>query len=81
MGIGCVAAIIIRQLMKNYFKYAQVIMGVACITTKIVTIFFIVPDLEDYHIYPTPPLGQDMAQGQFLAEFNRFEFRVFFLLD
>ena len=34
------------------------------------------------HIYPTPPLGQDMTQGQFLkAEFNRFEFRVFLLLD
>ena len=27
---------------------------------------------------PTPPLGQDMTQGQF---FNRFEFRVFLLLD
>ena len=26
---------------------------------------------------PTPPLGQDMTQGQFLSEFNRFEFRVF----
>ena len=24
-----------------------------------------------YHIYPTPPLGQDMTQGQFLsAEFK-----------
>ena len=35
-----------------------------------------------YHIYPTPPLGQDMTQGQFFkAEFNRFEFRVFLLLD
>ena len=33
-------------------------------------------------IYPTPPLGQDMTQGQFfLAEFSRFEFRVFLLLD
>ena len=21
----------------------------------------------DYHIYPTPPLGQDMTQGQFLS--------------
>ena len=30
---------------------------------------------------PTPTLGQDMTQGQFLAEFNRFEFRAFFLLD
>ena len=20
-----------------------------------------------YHIYPTPPLGQDMTQGQFLS--------------
>ena len=27
---------------------------------------------------PTPPLGQDMTQGQF---FNRFEFRVVLLLD
>ena len=35
-----------------------------------------------YHIYPTPPLEQDMTQGQFfLAEFNRFEFKVFLLLD
>ena len=36
-----------------------------------------------YHIYPTPPLGQDMTQGQFFfyAEFIRFEFRVFLLLD
>ena len=34
------------------------------------------------HIYPTPPLGQDMTQGQFFkAEFNRFEFRVVLLLD
>ena len=33
-------------------------------------------------IYPTPPLGQDMTQGQFFkVEFNRFEFRVFLLLD
>ena len=33
-------------------------------------------------IYPTPPLGQDMTQGQFFkAEFNRFDFRVFLLLD
>ena len=30
---------------------------------------------------PTPPLGHDLTQGQFLAEFNRFEFRVFLLLD
>ena len=31
---------------------------------------------------PTPPLGQDMTQGQFLkVEFNKFEFRVFLLLD
>ena len=29
------------------------------------------------YIYPTPPLGQDMTQGQFL----RLEFRVFLLLD
>ena len=35
-----------------------------------------------YHIYPTPPLGQDMTQGQFFKRrFNRFEFRVFLLLD
>ena len=34
-----------------------------------------------YSYLPTPPLGQDMTQGQFLAEFNRFEFRVFLLLD
>ena len=34
------------------------------------------------HIYPTPPLGQDMTQGNFFkGEFNRFEFRVFLLLD
>ena len=34
-------------------------------------------------IYPTPLLGQDMTQGQFFfkVEFNRFEFRVFLLLD
>ena len=38
--------------------------------------------LSCYHIYPTPPLGQDLTQGQFIsAEFNRFEFRVFLLLD
>ena len=30
---------------------------------------------------PTPPLGQDMTQGQFLVEFNRFDFRVFLLQD
>ena len=34
-----------------------------------------------YPFYRTPPLGQDTAQGQFLAEFNRFEFRVLLLLD
>ena len=34
---------------------------------------------DNYHIYPTPPFGQDMIQDQ--AEFNRFEFRVFLLLD
>ena len=26
---------------------------------------------------PTPPLRQDMTQGQFYAAFNGFEFRVF----
>ena len=36
----------------------------------------------NYSYLPTPPLGQDMTQGQFFkAEFNRFEFRVFLLLD
>ena len=30
---------------------------------------------------PTPPLEQDMTQGQFLSGVYRFEFRVFFLLD
>ena len=30
---------------------------------------------------PTPLLGQDMTQGQFSAEFDRFEFRVFLLID
>ena len=31
---------------------------------------------------PTSPLGQDMTQGQFLQRsFNRFEFRVFLLID
>ena len=36
-----------------------------------------------YYLYlPTPPLGQDVTQGQFFkAEFNRFEFRVVLLLD
>ena len=23
------------------------------------------PDSDNYHIYPTPPLRQDMTQGQF----------------
>ena len=41
-----------------------------------------IPDYINFHIYPTPPLGQDMTQGQFFkAKFNRFEFRVFLLLD
>ena len=34
-----------------------------------------------FHIYPTTPLGQEMTQGQFQADFNRFEFRVLLLLD
>ena len=34
-----------------------------------------------HHIYPNPPIEQDMTQGQFLVEFNGFEFRVFLLLD
>ena len=35
--------------------------------------------VKEKEIYlPTPPLGQDMTQGQFFKpEFNRFEFRVF----
>ena len=46
---------------------------------------------ENYLVlFTTPPLGQDMTQGEFFknwkkkifkAEFNRFEFRVFLLLD
>ena len=37
---------------------------------------------REWYYLPTPPLGQDMTQGQFFkAEFNRFEFRVFLLLD
>ena len=34
-----------------------------------------------YSYLPTPLPGQDVAQGQFEAELNRFEFRVFLLLD
>ena len=35
-----------------------------------------------YPIYPTPPLGQDMTQGQFFKQSSAgFEFRVFLLLD
>ena len=34
--------------------------------------------VRDDPIYSTPPLGQDMTQGQLLS---RFEFRVFLLLD
>ena len=37
--------------------------------------------LRAYPYLPTPPLGQIMTQGQFQAEFNRFECRVFLLLD
>ena len=31
------------------------------------------------YIYNSPPHEQNAAQGQFLAQFNRFEFRVFHL--
>ena len=34
-----------------------------------------------YIYLPTPPLGQDMTQGQFLSGVYRFEFRVFLFLD
>ena len=37
----------------------------------LITIFFIsylcYVNVNVYHIYPTPPLGQDMTQGQFLS--------------
>ena len=33
------------------------------------------------YILPTPTHGYDVSQGQFLSEVNRFEFRVFLLLD
>ena len=36
---------------------------------------------RDWYYLPTPPLGQDMTQGQFLSGVYRFEFRVFLLLD
>ena len=37
---------------------------------------------KSIHIYPTPPLGQDITQGQFFKRsLTRFEFRVFLLLD
>ena len=48
----------------------------------LLSIFWISISAGCYHIYPTPPLGQDMTQGQFFkAGFNRFEFRIFLLLD
>ena len=40
------------------------------------------PKAELHPIFPTPSLGQDMTQGQFLSGvFNRFEFRFFLLQD
>ena len=40
------------------------------------------PKKDGYIYLPTPPHEQDATQGQYLkAEFNRFEFRVFILLD
>ena len=32
-------------------------------------------------IYTAPPHEQEVTQGQLLTEFNRFEFRSFFLLE
>ena len=37
-------------------------------------------EIGGYYL-PTPPLGQDMTQGQFLSRVYRFEFRFFLLLD
>ena len=45
-------------------------------------IWFQLTNYKQLSYLPTPPLGQDMTQGQFFkAEFNRFEFSVFILLD
>ena len=46
---------------------------VAYVTTN----YFKRKSTKDLSYLPTPPPEQDMTQG----EFNRFEFRVFFLLD
>ena len=49
---------------------------------KTIYFFQLMVTLITYRIYPTPPLGQDMTQGQFFkTEFKRFEFRLFLLLD
>ena len=37
--------------------------------------------LQYIYIYNISSEEQDMTQGQFLAEFNRFKFKVFVLLD
>ena len=29
--------------------------------------WYLIQPFLTYHIYPTPPLGQDMTQGQFLS--------------
>ena len=65
------------------FEYLSIYLSIpmyVCLSFYLSSSFYI-SHLSIYPIYPTPRLGQDMTQGQFLAEFNRFEFRVFLLLD
>ena len=53
--------------------------NVLCFTEQRVVLTQTHTHTHTYIYLPTPPLGQDTTQGQ--AEFNRFEFRVFLLLD
>ena len=59
---------IIGQIVLNYFfKFFFIFLHIA---------------LLYYHIYPTPPLGQDMTQGQFFKRsLTGFNSEFFLLLD
>ena len=63
-----------------FLSFFQVGVVAAIVIGAVVSHFRDGPNAGPY--LPSPPLGQDMTHGQFFkAVFNRFEFRVFLLVD
>ena len=57
-----------RLSLKRLFIFIYLIQFTLCNDRNFLKTFIPTKtDLSNFHIYPTPPLGQDMTQDQFLS--------------